>query len=116
MFDFEKLDLYQHLKRLSVDILKFLATDKSIDEDQKQQFKDAVLKSLFLLAESTAKMKVPKKKDLLVASRSAIFESVAILQVIDGSCNVPPHTYEDFYDRLTTSSKMLLAMYRSYDR
>ncbi len=97
-------------------MLKFLATNKSIEEVQKQQLKNTVLKALFLLAESTGKMKVPKKKDFLEASRCAIFESVAILQVIDGSGNVPPHTYEDFYDRLTTSSKMLLAMYRSYDR
>ncbi len=97
-------------------MLKFLASENEIDEGQKQQLKDTVLKSLYLLAESTGKMKIPEKKDYIIASRTAIFECVAILQVIDGLFQVPPHTYEDFYDRLTAASKMLLAMYRSYDR
>jgi four helix bundle protein len=116
MFDFEKLDIYQHLKRLSIDILKFCADDPSNNLFYKDQLKEAVLKALFNLAESTARMNSGEKKKYLVNSRSAVFESVAILQIIDGMTGISLEKYEDFYDKLTSASKMLLAMYRSYDR
>ncbi|MCB0653092.1 MAG: four helix bundle protein [Saprospiraceae bacterium] len=116
MFDFEKLDIYQHLNRLSVDILKFMAEDIAIDVYYKKQLKEAILKSLYHLTESTGRMEITDKKNFIVSSRCAIFECVAILHVIDGVFNLAPDKYEDFYDRMTSASKMLLAMYRSFER
>lgn len=116
MFDFEKLDVYQHIKRLSIDVLKSMAKNDKMDAFYKDQLKNAILKAQYDLAESTGRMNTSEKKKLLVSARCAIFESVAVLHVIDGLSMISLTAYEDFYDRLTSASKMLLAMYRSYDR
>ena len=115
MFDFEKLDLYQVAKEQNLQVLKYIYTNKEIDEYIKDQWKRATLSIILNLAEGTGRMTNADKKHFLTISRSSVFESVAILDTIKGLNQIDEKLFKEFYDNYETISKMLLGMFRSYN-
>ena len=55
-------------------------------------------------------------RHFLTISRGSIFEAVAILQQIFDMNLIPSEKYEELYEKYEQSSKMLLGMFRSYDK
>ena len=113
MFDFEKLDVYQHLKSVTVDVLKFIAKEQSLDTYYKDQLKRASLSALLNLSEGTGRRTPADKKRFYTMSRSSIFEVVAIMEVMKDMALMDQTTYDKFYEGYTKASKMLLGMYRA---
>ena len=113
MFDFEKLELYQVLKSLNIEVLKFLASNRNIDEYFRDQWRKATLSAAFNLAEGTGRMSNADKKRFYTIARSSVFECVAIMQIVKEMEWMDQQTYDHFYDKYTQCSKMLLAMWRS---
>ena len=113
MFDFEKLDVYQRIRELNVDVLRYLASSPDVDTYLGDQLKRATLSASLNLAEGSGRMTKPDKKRFYTVARSSVFESVAILNVLSDLGQINDTLYSNFYDRYTTVSKMLLAMYRS---
>ncbi|HMQ46917.1 MAG TPA: four helix bundle protein [Saprospiraceae bacterium] len=113
MFDFEKLEVYQKLFNLNTDVLSHLASSVQIDVYLKDQLKRATLSAALNLAEGTGRVSSADKKRFYVIARSSIFESVAILQVMESTGNVSREIYDDWYGQYETVSKMLLSMYRN---
>ena len=115
MFDFEKLEVYQHLKSTTIEVLKFIAANKISDDYLKDQLRRAALSALLNLSEGTGRRSPADKKRFYTTARSSIFEVVAILDVLRGINEIDSNQYHTFYDQYTQGSKMLLGMYRSFE-
>ena len=116
MFDFEKLDIYQVLRDLNFKVFSFLNGEKKIDPYVKDQWKRASQSAVLNLAEGTGRMINEDKKHFLTLSRGSIFESVALMQQVFDLDQIEPGLYQELYEKYEQASKMLLGMYRSYDK
>jgi four helix bundle protein len=116
MFDFEKLDIYQVLRDLNFKVFSFLNEDKKVDPLVKDQWKKASQSAVLNLAEGSGRMTIPDKKHFLTISRGSIFESVALMQQVFDQGHIETKLYEELYDKYEQASKMLLGMFRSYDK
>jgi four helix bundle protein len=116
MFDFEKLDIYQVLRELNYKVFTFINEDKKIDPYIKDQWKRASQSAVLNLVEGTGRMTNSDKKHFLTISRGSIFEAVAILQQVFDMNMIPAEKYEELYQKYEQASKMLLGMFRSYDK
>lgn len=114
MFDFEKLEVYQIAKSVVADSLKIIFSNEKLDPYIKDQWKVACMNILLNLAEGTGRMTAADKKHYITIARSAVFECVAILQLLNELGSVQQHHVQDLYDRYEKVSKMLLGMYRSH--
>ena len=116
MFDFEKLDIYQVLRDLNFKVFSLLNEDKKIDPYIKDQWKRASLSSVLNLAEGTGRMTPADKKHYLTIARGSIFECVALMQQVFDQGQIETKAYEELYGKYEQASKMLLGMFRSYDK
>ena len=113
MFDFEKLDLYQELKKLNLLVYQTLREEKGIDAYIVDQWKRASLGSVLNLAEGTGRMTPSDKKHYYTMARGSIFECVAILDLVHRLGHIDETLFDVFYAGYEKVSKMLLGMYRS---
>ncbi|TSA38823.1 MAG: four helix bundle protein [Porphyromonadaceae bacterium] len=113
MFDFEKLDLYQELKKLNYMVYKKIRSSSGIDPYIIDQWKRASLSSLLNLAEGTGRMTSADKQHFYTISRGSVFECVAIIELTKDLGYLTNEEYEEFYLGYEKASKMLLGMYRS---
>ena len=116
MFDFEKLDIYQVLRDLNYKVFSFLNDDKKVDPLVKDQWKNASQSSVLNLAEGTGRMTISDKKHYLTISRGGIFQCVALMQQVFDQGQIETKFYEELYEKYEQASKMLLGMFRSYDK
>lgn len=114
MFDFEKLEVYQVIKKHNVKVQNYLLSKPAIDEYIMAEWKKTSLNILLNLAEGTGKMNDAEKREYLVLSRGCVFESVALIDLLKGMGALSEELYKEFYDGYEQASKMLLGMYRSY--
>jgi four helix bundle protein len=113
MFDFEKLDLYQEVKKTNFMVFSKIKTMKDVDPYVVDQWKRASLSSVLNLAEGTGRMSADDKKHFYTIARGSIFECAALLDVIHHLGGLTKEEYETFYEAYEKASKMLLGMYRS---
>jgi len=113
MFDFEKLDLYQELKKLNLMVYQTLREDMGIDPYIVDQWKRASMSSVLNLTEGTGRMTSADKKHYYTNARGSIFECVAILDLVHRLGHIDETLYNVFYAGYEKVSKMLLGMYRS---
>ncbi|MDH3651395.1 MAG: four helix bundle protein [Saprospiraceae bacterium] len=116
MFDFEKLEVYNLLHQLNLDVLKYLVTNKEIDDYMRDQWRRATLSVELNLAEGVGRQSIPDKKRFLTSARSSTFECAAIINLLRDTQILDGDQYQHFYEGYTSVSKMLLAMYRSYNK
>ena len=116
MFDFEKLEVYQVIRKLNYDTFKFLNTANNIDSTIKDQWKRATPGIVLNLAEGTGRVSVNDKKHFITMARGSVNESVALLQFTYDSGDIEEALYAEFYVKYEQVSKMLLGMYRSYSK
>jgi len=113
MFDFEKLDLYQELKKLNILVYQTLKDVKGMDPFVVDQWKRASMSSVLNLAEGTGKMTPDDKKHSYTIARGSVFECVAILDMVHRLGHIDETLFDVFYAGYEKVSKMLLGMYRS---
>ncbi|MBK9105072.1 MAG: four helix bundle protein [Saprospiraceae bacterium] len=113
MFDFEKLDVYNHLRALNKEVLKFLYAAPEIDPFLKEQWKTATVNAAINLAEGVGRIVDAEKKQYFTVSRGAIFESVSLMHIVSDLNQISQADFTTFYDQYETVSKMLLGLYRS---
>ena len=113
MFDFEKLDLYQELKKLNYLVFKKIKDLKELDPFIIDQWKRASLSSILNLAEGTGRMTSNDKKHFYTIARGSIFECAALLDLIHELRYLNDDEFGFFYEGYEKVSKMLLGMYRS---
>jgi four helix bundle protein len=115
MFDFERLELYQIVKDQTIRVLSLLQQNKSLDPYITDQWKRSNLSIYLNLIEGTGRMSEADKKHFLTVSRGSVYESVAIINLLKDLNHISENDYNDLYNRYESISKMLLAMYRSYN-
>ena len=114
LFDFEKLDVYQKIREANVLLLKHLYQSDEMDEHLKEQLKRSSLSVMLNLSEGVGRTTNADKKRFITMARSSLFETVAILQILQDLDQFPRDMYDTLYGEYTSVSKMLLAMFRSY--
>lgn len=114
MFDFEKLEVYNHLRLTVKKVLAFLNERKGIDPYLSDQLRRASVGMLLSLSEGTGRIVNSDKKELYTSSRSSAFEAVTIVQLLRDLEMMTQEEYEAFYADFETASKMLLGMIRSF--
>ena len=113
MFDFEKLDLYQELKKLNILVYQTIRSLKDVDTYLVDQWKRASLSSVLNLAEGTGRMTSADKKHFYTIARGSVFECVALIDLLHRLGHLDTEQFELFYGGYEQASKMLLGMYRS---
>jgi len=113
MFDFEKLEVYGHLRFTVKKVLAFVIERKDLDKHLSEHLRRAATKMLLSLSEGTGRINNSDKREFYTTSRSAAFEAVAVLQVMLDLGMITEEEYNNFYADFETASKMLLGMLRS---
>ena len=114
MFDFEKLEVYQEMRRVNLAILRFLYTHPDqIDQYIQDQLKRASLSVLLNLAEGTGRTGTADKKRFYVMARASVYECAAILQLLSDIGFLEESLYRELYNGLEKVSRMLLGMIRA---
>jgi len=116
MFDFEKLEVYNVIRKLNFDVYTLLNQNKSMDIFIKDQWKKASLNIMLNLTEGTGRMSVNDKKHFITIARGSVNESVALMQLLKDLGQIEEENYQHFYEKYEQVSKMLLGMYRSYTK
>jgi four helix bundle protein len=113
MFDFEKLDVYSHLRKLNKEVLKFLFSNNAIDPYIKDQWKRATIGAAVNLAEGVGRISDTEKKQFFTVARGFIFECVSLMHIVSDNGHINESEFTSFYEQYETVSKMLLGLYRS---
>jgi len=116
MFDFEKLDVYTVVREQNNKVIKFINSNPEIDSLLRDFWKKSSLNSVLNLADGTGRKNSEEKKDFFASARGNIFECSAILQSVKDLEWIDEVTYMEFYEGYEKASKMLLGMYRSYNK
>ena len=82
MFDFEKLDVYQHVKLLNSKTLRLFEERDDFDTYVVEKWKKASLDIILNLSESTGRISNESKIRYLAKSRGSVFKCVSILEII----------------------------------
>ena len=113
MFDFEKLDVYNHLRTLNKEVLRFLLSSSSIDPYLRDQWKIATIGAAVNLSEGVGRISDADKKQYFTLARGFVFESVSLMQIAFDLNQISQPEFSTFYEQYETVSKMLLGLYRS---
>jgi four helix bundle protein len=113
MFDFEKLDIYQEIKKNNLEVLKYVFGGTIKDKYLEDQLKRATLNIQLNLAEGTGRFSGKEKMHYYTVARSSVFECVALLDILESMKMLTPESYKSFYESYEKISKMLLGMYRN---
>jgi four helix bundle protein len=113
MFDFEKLELYQELKKLNILVYQTINSLTEADPFLIDQWKRASLSSVLNLAEGTGRMTSDDKKHFYTIARGSVFECVALIDLLHRLGHLNADQFDLFYGGYEQASKMLLGMYRS---
>ena len=116
MFDFEKLEVYTHTRKMAHTVLAHLQSHRDMDPVLYDKLKEAVSNVVINLVQGTSRMVNEDKRQFYTSARGAAFESVALLQLLMDLDQVQEDDYDTFYAGLESSSKMLLGMIRSIDK
>jgi four helix bundle protein len=116
VFDFEKLDVYQVIRKLNFEVFQFINASEKMEAIVKDQWKRATLGLMLNLAEGTGRISVNDKKHFITMARGSVNESVALLQITFDNGHISEEEYAGFYEKYEQVSKMLLGMYRSYSK
>ena len=116
MFDFERLEVYQIVKKQNIKVLTFLGKADNLDNYIIDKWKRTSMSIVLNLAEGTGRMSVDEKKHYYIIARGAAFECTAILDIMHDMKLVGEEDYEEMYAGYESISKMLLGMYRSMNR
>ncbi len=114
MFDFEKLEVYSHLRSTAKKVLTFVIGRNDLDAQLSDLLRKASTKMLLSLSEGTGRINNSDKREYYTTARSAAFESVTVLQLMRDLDMITEEEYLDFYSDFETASKMLLGMVRSF--
>jgi four helix bundle protein len=116
MFDFEKLEVYQHIKTQNVKVFKLISDSKKLDDYIKDQWKKASIEALLNLVEGTGRMAKQEKRHFVTIARGNIFEATAILEMVQELGFLGEEEYKELYEGYEKASKMLLGMIRSFSQ
>ena len=111
MFDFEKLEVYQKAKLFHLKIASYLE-QTTLSSSERDQLKRASMSIVLNIAEGSGRFTKPDKRNFYVIARGSVFETVAILDLLQTLNSLEKPTYQEFYLHAEELSKMLFALIR----
>ncbi len=114
MFDFEKLEVYGHLRVTAKKVFGFLIQRRDLDPHLSDHLRRSTAKMLLSLSEGTGRINNTDKRELYTTARSAAFEAVTVLHLMRDLDMISEEEYNELYADFETASKMLLGMVRSF--
>jgi four helix bundle protein len=115
MFEFERLSVYEKVKKLNTSVTIFL--EKTVvDSVTKNQLRRATFSILLNIAEGSGRSTNRDKRNFLVISRGSVFECVAIFDYLKDLNQIDKTTFDKYYSYLEEISKMLLALIKHYEK
>ncbi|MBK7130883.1 MAG: four helix bundle protein [Crocinitomicaceae bacterium] len=112
MFDFEKLDIYKKAKIFNSEIRAFIFVSK-LDSTTKDQLRRASFSIVLNIAEGSGRFSKADRRNFYIISRSSVFESIAILDVLKDENIMFQSQYDAFYAKGEEISKMLFSMIKN---
>ncbi|MDX1653110.1 MAG: four helix bundle protein [Brumimicrobium sp.] len=112
MFDFEKLDLYKKAKSFNADV-RILIKSTRLDPTTKDQLRRASFSIVLNIAEGSGRFSNRDRRHFYIISRSSMFESIAILDVLRDEGIIDNSTFQKFYLHAEEISKMLFSMIKN---
>ncbi len=94
--------------------MRFLVQHTELNADFASSWKESSMGTVLNLAESTARMTHPEKKQFLTIARGNINTCVALMELAREMGWLTPENFEHFYARYEQMSKMMLGMIRSF--
>lgn len=113
MFDFENLDVYKKVKELNREILKFLKENRQIDSYLRDQLKRASISMIINIAEGSGKFSKADKRNFYTTARGSVYECVSLFEMIFEDYQITKDSFDEFYQKFETISKMLLGLINS---
>lgn len=113
MFDFERLEVYQEIRKLNRTLLPLIFTDLTKNPYLADQLQRASMSIMLNLAEGTGRMSSRDKKQFYIRSRASVNECVAILQILLDLRLIDKVRYNGLYEGYERISKMMLGMIRN---
>jgi four helix bundle protein len=113
MFDFEKLEVYQAIRKLNKQVLPFVLRHKDIDPEIKKQWKRSTTGIALNLAEGNGRLSDADKRHFFTIARGSTYESVAILQIVLDLGWIEEQEYQEYYGQYEHISKMLYGLFKS---
>lgn len=112
MFDFERLYVYKKAKIFNSEIRLFIKVSK-LDPTTKDQLRRASFSVVLNIAEGSGRFSKADRRNFYVISRSSVFESIAILDVLREENILEQQKFEVFYNKGEEISKILFAMIKN---
>jgi len=109
MFDFEELVVYVKAKEFNAETRKFLKTTK-LDATTIDQLRRASFSIVLNIAEGSGRFSKADRRNFFVISRSSIFESIAIYDILRDEGSLSRSEFEWFYCRGEELSRILFRM------
>jgi four helix bundle protein len=109
MFSFEKLKLYPKAKKFHVQI-RNLIHQVNLDFSTRDQLSRASLSVVLNLAEGSGRFSSKDQRHFFVMSRSSLFETVAILDVLKDSNIISIETFGTYHKQAEELSVAIYAM------
>lgn len=113
MFDFERLDVYQKIRRLNKELMPRIAAWKAADPVLGDQMQRAAMSIALNLAEGAGRYTNADKKRFYTMARSSVFEAVALLHLLKDTDRITSGEYAQYYEQYEEISKMLLGVLRN---
>jgi four helix bundle protein len=110
MFHFESLQVYGKARTFNRMINEYLSYAIKSDFIVRDQLRRAALSVLLNIAEGSGRFSAPDRRHFLVMSRSSLFETIAILQLLMDLGKIPSETFQNFYKTGQKLSVALLKM------
>lgn len=114
MFDFEKLDVYELVNEINIQVIELFSSSELSSTEPGQILKDSTLLMLINLAQATGRISKDEKIEFITESRGCIFEAVAMLNLLKKTGMITEQQHSNLYEQFERASKMLLGMYKSY--
>lgn len=110
MFDFEKLDVYRHAKKLHRSVQNFLKANPQIDRDTRSQLRRASMSICLNIAEGAGRFTKPDKRNFYIIARGSTFECACLLGLLLDEEVVSKDIYTVYYREYERISRMLFGM------
>jgi four helix bundle protein len=112
MFDFERLEVYKKAKIFNSEIRTFIISN-NLDSTTKDQLRRASFSIVLNLAEGSGRFSKPDRRNFFVISRSSIFESIAILDVLKDEDAISGQLFHYFHKQADELSRILYSMIKN---
>ena len=112
MFGHENNDAFKKSKTFNLAIRAYIK-ETDIDWATKNQLLRSTISIMLNSAEGSGRFTKPDRRHFAIMARSSLFETMAILELLKESQELPDNQFKEFYDKGEEISKILYSMIKT---